>query len=412
MEIKRKQRGRVLEVQVKGRLDAYWADHLDEELSAAVREGHYRIALDFSGLDYISSAGVRVLMRFYKQLRSLDGALSILRPSEMVHDVLKIMRLDEILAPPPEEAEAAGAPEEERTIDLPYATLVVYPSEPDALLTCRVIGDATVFPGRAFEERDCHFLSLPSNAFAVGLGALGSGYEDCKARFGEFIAVPGAAAYLPTDRGNVPDYMVSTDRGVSGLQVLYGLACEGGASHIVNFEAKPDRTLSLLDLATQCLEITGAERVGIVMAAEVGGLVGAALKRSPALAAAGETALHHPAIRDWMMFTTEPAYARCVALVAGVVSQETDGTLAPLLRPLGRDEQPQGHVHAAAFSYRPMKKGKVDLAETVRALFDGEMLQGILHLVHDTRPIAGTGQSEFVRGTCWAAPIGAVKRDE
>ncbi|NOZ23853.1 MAG: STAS domain-containing protein [Planctomycetes bacterium] len=412
MEIKRKERGKVLEIQIEGRLDAYWADHLNEELSAAVREGHYRIVLNFSGLSYISSAGVRVLMRFYKQLRSLDGAFSIMQPSETVHEVLRIMRLDDLLAPPSEKAEAPEAPQGERAIELDTGTLRVYPEQPDAELTCRAIGDATAFPGRAFEEKDCHPLSLPKNAFAIGLGALESGYEDCKGRFGEFIAAPGAAAYLPTDRGNVPDYMVSAEQGVTDLQVLYCLACEGGVSHVVHFESKPDLSLSLLDLAVQCLDITGADAAGFVMAAEIEGLVGAALKRSPALAAAGERAFHHPGIRDWMMFTTEPAYARGVALVAGVVSQKDDETLVPFLRPLGREGQPQGHLHAAAFSYRPMKKGKVDLAETVYALFEGEMLQGILHLVHDTRPIAGTGQSEFVRGTCWVAPIRTVEREE
>jgi hypothetical protein len=38
-------------------------------------------------------------------------------------------------------------------------------------------------------------------------------------------------------------------------------------------------------------------------------------------------------------------------------------------------------------------------------LFEERGVQGVLHLLHDDRPIAGVGQSEFRRGACWVAPI-------
>jgi anti-anti-sigma factor len=49
---------------VDGRLDAFWADHLAEEMAAAVREGRHVISLNLSGVTYLSSAGIRVLVRF------------------------------------------------------------------------------------------------------------------------------------------------------------------------------------------------------------------------------------------------------------------------------------------------------------------------------------------------------------
>jgi hypothetical protein len=65
-----------------------------------------------------------------------------------------------------------------------------------------------------------------------------------------------------------------------------------------------------------------------------------------------------------------------------------------------------GHVHAAAFSYRPLKKGRIDLAATIRTLFESETLHGVLHLIGDDRE-AGR-ESEFVRGACWVAPVQEV----
>ena len=82
--------------------------------------------------------------------------------------------------------------------------------------------------------------------------------------------------------------------------------------------------------------------------------------------------------------------------------------LAPLLRPLTPRSELHGHFHAAVFSYRPFKKRKLELNETVAALLENEDLQAVLHLLHDDREITGGGESEFVRGACWVGPIANV----
>ena len=77
-------------------------------------------------------------------------------------------------------------------------------------------------------------------------------------------------------------------------------------------------------------------------------------------------------------------------------------TALGLSRPTTRDLF--GHFHAATFSYGPLKRGRIDLNETVATLFETESLVGVLHLLHDTREVVGIGQSEFTRGACWAGP--------
>jgi hypothetical protein len=72
---------------------------------------------------------------------------------------------------------------------------------------------------------------------------------------------------------------------------------------------------------------------------------------------------------------------------------------------MGSKASPVGHFHAAAFSYRPLKKGDLDLKATVSTLFETETLQGVLHLLADARKSAGAQQSEFVRGACWIAAV-------
>jgi hypothetical protein len=85
------------------------------------------------------------------------------------------------------------------------------------------------------------------------------------------------------------------------------------------------------------------------------------------------------------------------------------------VRPLSASESAGpsvvGHLHAAAFSYRPVPKGKIELKESVRALFEGQSLEGILHLLADDRG-GMNRESEFVRGACWIAPIAKLAGEE
>ena len=64
-------------------------------------------------------------------------------------------------------------------------------------------------------------------------------------------------------------------------------------------------------------------------------------------------------------------------------------------------------MHAAAFRFRPIRKGPIDFTETVAGLFEPDQLMGVLHLLHDDRGAGGAGESELVRGACWVGPIAA-----
>ncbi|MBI3329160.1 MAG: STAS domain-containing protein [Nitrospinae bacterium] len=410
MEITKQQSGEVLELLVRGRLDSYWAEPLASRLDEVIREGAHQISLNLSEVAYLSSAGIRVLVKFYKQLQGIQGSFAVTNPSDPVKMVLELAGLGGLLiAEATLPAAGALAQERVRQVERGNATFEIFAYAPGASLTCRAIGNPELLLGCRFGAAQCHTVSFPATRFAVGLGAFGNDFTDCRSRFGEFLAVAGAAAYLPTDGTNVPDYLVAAGTFVPALQVLYCLACEGQFAQLVRFEARKEaNTVTLTELVETCLEIAGTEAAGIVMVAESAGLIGAALRRSPALPASAAAPFAHPQVRQWLSFTAERAYARCLTLVAGVAARTNRQALVPLVRPLGKELQPTGHFHAAAFSYRPLQKGELDVQTTVTTLFEVETLQGVLHLLSDDREITGVGQSEFVRGACWIGPITEV----
>jgi anti-anti-sigma factor len=404
--------GESADLSVRGRLDGYWADHLDTELARFVREGAHRLWLDLSGVTYISSLGVGVMARFQTQLKSLGGSLKVVNPSELVREVLDAVGLTEALVAEPSGRAGAAtwelrAPRRGALREQGGVSFETFQYPTAGPLEGRLIGDPSLLRGCRFEEADCAAVALGADTMALGVGALGRDYADCRGRFGEFLAAAGAAAYLPTDGTNAPDYLLLGETTNINVRLCYGLACTGQFAHLTRFETK-GAPVTLTDLATAGLDLTGAAAVGLVMIAETVGLMGAALRRSPVGNAGAGAPFAHPAIREWLTFTAERAYRHATALVVGVAARGEVGALAPLLRPLGRPPRLFGHFHAAAFSHRTLPVGEIDLRETAAALFEAQRLQGVLHLLGDYREPDGLGESEFVRGACWAAPLGPV----
>jgi anti-anti-sigma factor len=404
MEITRLVLAERLELAVEGRLDGYWADHLDAALADAVRAGYHQIHVDCSSVTFISSAGIGVLAKHYKDLTQIGGAFVVVNPSKPVAAVLRITRLADLLMTPGGAVAPVPAEAPSRRVERDGFAFDVFGLDAGAQLTCRAIGNAAPLATASFNETDSASLQSLSPTFAIGVGAFGDSFDDCRPRFGELLSVAGATTYQPADGTNVADYLLSEGPLGPDIRVLYCLACEGGFSHLIRFEALHDESsLGLTRLLEMCLDQIGAPSMGVVVVAETAGLVGAALRRSPAQPVEGGAFFAHPGVQARLTFTAERAYSRSVALAAGVVTRDGSAGDGSQLRPMG--DTLNGHVHAAAFRFRPLRKGRIDLAETVKSLFEPERLLGVLHLLNDNRSGAGAGDSEIIRGACWLAPL-------
>jgi anti-anti-sigma factor len=408
MEITHIPRGEFVEVLASGRLDERWTSHLSKALDEVIREGFHRIHLNLSAVSYLSSAGIQLLIGFHKKLDQIGGSFGVTEPSDMVRKVLDLTRLSPVLildhgahAP----AVKALAPEARR-MERPGATFEVFSLAPGAAFQCRAIGNPRLLAGCEYRERHARTIPFTSDMLGLGLGAFGSGFEDCRNRYGEFLAVAGAAAYLPTDGSSVPDYLVSVGRLVPEISILHGLVCQGTFASLARFEAsKESRVITLAEVARTALEIADSDAAAIVMVAETAGLVGATLRKSPASGPpAAPELFSHPEIRNWISFTADPAYAGSLCIIVGVAARASMPGLDPLLRPVGTAEWPAGHFHAAVFHYQPVRKGEIQLDATVNALMP-QGLQAMLHLLADHRETAGAGESEWIRGVCWIGPI-------
>ena len=95
MTINQKLNGTELVVQVEGRLDTSTAPQLEKELKASLT-AITSLVLDFSGLEYISSAGLRVLLSAQKVMNR-QGSMVIRNVNESVNEVFEITGFSDIL---------------------------------------------------------------------------------------------------------------------------------------------------------------------------------------------------------------------------------------------------------------------------------------------------------------------------
>lgn len=95
MTIEKNRNGSTLTIALEGRLDTTTAPELEKELRAGL-DGVETLVMDFAKLDYISSAGLRVLLSAHKVM-SKQGAMEVVNVNEMVMEVFEVTGFTDIL---------------------------------------------------------------------------------------------------------------------------------------------------------------------------------------------------------------------------------------------------------------------------------------------------------------------------
>lgn len=96
MTIEETRDGERLTLRITGRLDTATAPQLEGWLKEEL-EGILTLVLDFRGLEYISSAGLRTLLAAHKTMTGRDGSMTVQGANEEVQDVFTITGFSDIL---------------------------------------------------------------------------------------------------------------------------------------------------------------------------------------------------------------------------------------------------------------------------------------------------------------------------
>ena len=97
VSIKEEAKGDILVLRISGRLDAVSSPTAERKVFDYINKGQQKLLIDFSGVDYLSSAGMRMLLSVSKKLKTLAGKLVLCSVTLNVMDVLKMSGFDHVL---------------------------------------------------------------------------------------------------------------------------------------------------------------------------------------------------------------------------------------------------------------------------------------------------------------------------
>ena len=89
LQIKKEKVGEVLTVHIIGDLNVKTSPELEEELTKSISDVK-KMILDFSNVEYISSAGLRVLIAMEKSMRHQGGSMTIRHVNPAIKEIIRL----------------------------------------------------------------------------------------------------------------------------------------------------------------------------------------------------------------------------------------------------------------------------------------------------------------------------------
>jgi anti-anti-sigma factor len=407
MEIITELEGDEMRIELRGRLDAAWSTSVSKTLQDSVHGGSHRIALDLSQVSYLSSAGIRVLVILAKNLKAVGGSFRLINPSPSVSEVLKLVGFQQLLETfnssvvIQKQILKEHENSESRSVKIGENDFDIYTVNSDSVQQGLVIGN--VEDKLATDLK--HVVAMPVNndTWVIGQGVLGAA-DFTESSFGELLAVSGLAITLPADDPAHPDWMQHEADLVPEVTLLHGLKGAGQFRYLMRFGEIPETApIRLSDLAKAAMELCVNDIVSFVILAETAHLIGAAAQVSHEIYS--KEFFDFPAIRDHLLFTAEPAYADDTCLIVGLIARNPQCPLAIQMRPMTNGSDLFMHAHASVVPFSPVRKGFIDLSESLQKLMATQTIRGVLHLLNDDREGIGAGESFLRRGALWCAPV-------
>ena len=90
MEVIEKRQDGISIVKLLGRLDSNTSPEFEERLFGVIEDGERSVVVDFEELDYISSAGLRVLLKAAKELKRSQGKIVLCSMKDYIKEVFEI----------------------------------------------------------------------------------------------------------------------------------------------------------------------------------------------------------------------------------------------------------------------------------------------------------------------------------
>ncbi len=422
----------ILIIRPQGRLDTFGSRELQTTVAGALSDDVYSLVMDLSAVEYISSAALRVLLLWHKQLKSRGGTLALAAASEYCRQVIEIAglagqlpmhaTLDQALA-----AGAAAALQaalqarwnQMERVDLPCGKATVLPGgrEPGVIHVLGHVQDVLKADVTAAHLSSKRF---SETEYSIGLGGLGDRMDDYFGIMGEMITIGGTMVWLPTDGHDTPDFLIpKVDKGGVTIRTAYNVSIAGGFNEYLLFDSREPGGTKVGALYQDLFADARRRRpdfkgvLGLALRAQMGAVYGSGIRHSPvkSQAPANRKLVIDPEnLAEWFELDKQPRHVNVTGLVVGVGADfgsdlstyDKEFFGAVFYSNPGNAAAPSQmlHNHAVLFSELPMAPHPTSLEDEIRRVVDEGDFIDMRHLLDSstiTRALIGVSYIQEFR---------------
>ena len=407
MDIESTCSGSVLHVRLSGRLDAYGANQLNDALSASVSEKAQALLLDFSAVNYLSSAGIRVLLMLYKDLKIHSGVLALANLQPYCMDVIRMTGFADAFPSfksIPEADEYARRILRENGVLDHWSQLEEQQTDsgtfrfiPGTATTtaAEILGDIRDILHSRITSENIYSKRFFDKEYSIGMGGLGAHLEDYINLLGEMITIGGTMVWLPTDGNDTADFLIpQTDQGDVMLRTGFNVSITGGFNELALFKSTDAGGTPFGTVYRRLFELAARRRpdfrgaLGLAARAQMSAVYGSGIKHSAVISNApanGKMIIHGSNMAHWFDSDSEPRHRNTTALIVGIGADltadlsdynEEDFNRVFYLHPVNIGcKQELLHNHAVLFNEQPMPEHPVDMDQEIKSVIEqGEFL--------------------------------------
>jgi len=252
--------GTVTALELRGRFDAHGAAVFEQEVQSLDLET-CSLVVDVSGVNYVSSMGLRALLKIQKNLKRKGRGVILASVPPFMKKVLELSGLLHhfACASGSEEAALMAGREypslkvrEEKTTEGRKYRLTDFEGNSAAL---DMWGSPDMDPGKGIGPENLTNLTLLDLGIGFGIGGLGRDRDSASQALGEFVAAAAMAAVVPAGPYGEPDYLIGEDS--TGSEIFTASAVSFTGAPACSLECKEKDPIPLAQLVDEVMEVAG-----------------------------------------------------------------------------------------------------------------------------------------------------------
>lgn len=250
-----------LVLSLTGKMDGFGSQKVSESLQTSLLDSDRSIIFDLSGVDYISSAGLRILQEAYRKMRERQGSVIICNVGEFVHNILKMggflqaltlcSTLDDALVhgqaaiPASKPSESDPSFFESETLEKGETTL-------------HVMGNLSAINQGRVTIQDVRPLVFQKDEYQIGIGAVGNSVSDVEQNLGEMVTLHGSMMWVPADGNQTPDYFTGDimSGGTVSRYSIFSVTQEGPFQCLLRMKNPEEGDVSIQRVADEVIQFS------------------------------------------------------------------------------------------------------------------------------------------------------------